>query len=400
MSWLLHNYYEDREWDFGKNIVEIAKAVFGAMGCISTPFIEANGYFQEKRKGKSKKGYYILLGVLIAIPSVGILGMLLSSADAVFADLIDGVFHNIAFSGQWFGVLGMLFFGFFSSYCGMRYLSARKQPPKEGTMIQQEPVIAITFTSLLTLMYLLFSGIQIIYLFLGYGTLPEGMTYATYARTGFFQLLFVCFINLLLVLEIKKYFKSKGVLRGLLLTICGCTFIMISSSVYRMLLYIEAYQLTFLRVFVLVALSVISLMMIGVVISLYSTKFPLFRYGLVLISVIYIGFSFSHVDYFIATYNLEHMTEDTKAETLSYIGTLSTDAAPAIMNYLNQENELKEEILDARKVIKAGDPQVLYSASEDISWCLWYIERTNEVTENVGIRTFNLSHYIAANMQW
>ena len=165
-------------------------------------------------------------------------------------------------------------------------------------------------------------------------------------------------------------------------------------------MYIDAYQLTFLRVFVLVALSVISLMMIGVVISLYYTKFPLFRYGLVLISVIYIGFSFSHVDYFIATYNLEHMTEDTKAEILSYIGTLSTDAAPAIMNYLNQENELKEEILDARKVIKAGDPQVLYSASEDISWCLWYIERTNEVTENVGIRTFNLSHYIAANMQW
>ena len=400
VSWLLHNYYEDKEWGFGKNMLEIARAVFGAMGCISTPFIEANGFFQEKRKGKSKKGYYILLGVLISIPSVGILGMLLSSADAVFADLIEGVFYNITFSGQWFGILCMLLFGFFSSYCGMRFLSTRKELQKEGTLTQQEPVIAITFTSVLTLMYLLFSGIQIIYLFLGYGTLPKGMTYATYARTGFFQLLFVCVINLVLVLGIKKYFKSNGILRGLLLAICGCTFVMISSSVYRMLLYIGAYQLTFLRVFVLVALSVISLMMMGVVISLYSTSFPLFRYGIVLISVIYIGFSFSHVDYFIASYNLAHMTENTKAETLTYIGTLSTDAAPAIMNYLDRESELKEKILDARKAIKTDDSQVLYSASEDISWCLWYIERTKEVTENVGIRTFNLSHYIAANMKW
>lgn len=400
VSWLIHNYYEDSGWSLGKNMLEITRSVFGAMSCISTALLEGCEYVREKRKGKSEKGYYILLGALIAIPCVCILGMLLSSADAVFANLIEGAFRKISYPGQGIGVLCMLVFGFFSSYCGMRFLSARNQLKKEGVRTQQEPVIAITFTSVLTLVYLLFSGIQIIYLFLGYGVLPEGMTYATYARTGFFQLLFVSIINLFLVLAIKYYFKNNRILNGLLLTICGCTLVMIASSVYRMLLYIGVYHLTFLRVFVLVALGVISLMMVGVVIWLFSSRFPLYRYGLVVISVIYIGFSFCHVDYFIASYNLSHMTENTMVETLEYIGTLSTDAAPAIMNYLNQESELKEKIKLARKAIQDGDMQVLYSSSEDISWYLWYEERTKADTSNVGIRTFNLSHYSASKNVW
>ena len=52
-------------------------------------------------------------------------------------------------------------------------------------------MIAITIAAMLTLLYLVFSVIQIVYLFMGNMTLPSGYTYAKYAREGFFQLLAV-----------------------------------------------------------------------------------------------------------------------------------------------------------------------------------------------------------------
>ena len=41
----------------------------------------------------------------------------------------------------------------------------------------QEPVLAITFTSVLAALYLVFSMIQIVYLFMGQMKLPEGDVY-------------------------------------------------------------------------------------------------------------------------------------------------------------------------------------------------------------------------------
>ena len=112
--------------------------------------------------------------------------------------------------------------------------------------------------------------------------LPAGLLTRNYARRGFFQLLFVCVLNLAAVLSIQSYFKENRVLKALLLAISGCTLIMTASSACRMLLYIRAYQLTFLRVSVLVALAVIALLMAGVIAKIVKPQFPLFRYGFVL----------------------------------------------------------------------------------------------------------------------
>ena len=105
--------------------------------------------------------------------------------------------------------------------------------------------------SAVALLYLFFSGIQVIYLFLGKGSLPEGVTYSSYARQGFFQLLFVAVMNLVMVLMNLKFFKRSRFLNGVLTVICGCTYVMIASAAYRMALYVGEYHLTYLRVLVL-----------------------------------------------------------------------------------------------------------------------------------------------------
>lgn len=95
-------------------------------------------------------------------------------------------------------------------------------------------------------------------------------------------------INLVLVLFCQKHYRENKVLKTILTIICGCTYIMIASSTMRMLLYIASYQLTFLRIFVLVSLLTLAICLTGVVISIYKSSFPLFFFMTVTVTVCYL----------------------------------------------------------------------------------------------------------------
>lgn len=346
---VLHSLYEDKKWDISKYLGAIANVVFTSVGFIFRPFTDLVNFLEIRKKekvGKSEgKGKYILFGLLIAVPLLFVIGLLLCSADIVFLNIFDTLFSDI-FTWKWggdiWGVTGLFIFAFFASYCILCKLAEHNIREEVQDRRTAEPLVGITFTGLISLVYLLFSAIQIIYLFAGLGSLPEGYTYARYAREGFFQLVFVCLINLVLVLTCVKYFRENRLLKGILTFISLCTYIMITSSAYKMLLYIQVYHLTFLRVFVLWALFVIFLLMTGTIISIYQSEFPLVKYCILVVTVLYLIFSFAHPDYWIARYNLDHIyTEEiTKNGEVSYsinenrdfyyLKHLSMDAAPAI----------------------------------------------------------------------
>ena len=115
--------------------------------------------------------------------------------------------------------------------------------------------------------------------------LPSGYTYARYAREGFFQLLFVCILNVIIVLLGSGLFRRNKVLNAFLILITLCTYIMIASSAYRMGLYVSEYGLTATRLCVFWALGVIALFMLGVILSICKPAFSLFRYGIIVIGV-------------------------------------------------------------------------------------------------------------------
>ncbi len=72
----------------------------------------------------------------------------------------------------------------------------------------------------IAVVYVLFAIIQIKYLLLG-GQLPEGVTYSEYAVKGFWQLIGISLVNILLMLVAPRYKKgtSKGIYCILLLLI-------------------------------------------------------------------------------------------------------------------------------------------------------------------------------------
>ncbi len=373
---ILHNLYEDKKWGLFKYLGSIINITCTSLVFIFSPFSDFVTYKKEKKELQKKtegNGKYVLIGIVIALPLLLVILLLLGSADAVFGNILSSIiFFDIDFSNHFWGISFLFLFAFFTSYSIMSRLTfhnLKEEVPDKRTV---EPVIGITFTGIISVVYLIFCFIQVVYLFGGWGTLPENYTYASYAREGFFQLVFVCLINLAVVLICMKYFRENNILKGILTFISICTYIMIASSAYRMLLYIQIYYLTFLRVFVLWALFVIFLLMTGALVIIYKKDFPLTGYCVIVVTTCYLIFTFAHPDYWIACYNLDHSMSKTNEayDDYYYLRNLSKDAAPAIF----------------AKAEKYG--------YEESKWFLSY--SLSIVTEqNASIRKWNLSRWTA-----
>ncbi len=348
--------YQTRQWNLGTWFKNILNIVFSSLAFLPCPFRDFSLYRQEKNTRKtevSKTGKYILLGLLIALPLLWITLLMLSSADAVFGNFL-GKILTIELDEYWTNhavkITALFLCAFFYSYCLLNRFYKHDLKESIPSRRNGEPIIAITFTVILAFIYGLFCLIQIVFLFGGAGSLPEGYTYSSYAREGFFQLVFVCLLNLSLVLICNKYFRENKGLKIILTFICGCTYIMIASSAYRMLLYIQEYHLTFLRIFVLWALLVIALLFVGALIIIHKENFPLVRYYMLTVTLLYLILSFAHPDYWIAKYNLNQFyplqTDEDSGENYyniidrssGFYGVtkLSLDAAPAILDKVQE----------------------------------------------------------------
>ena len=337
---LLHNFCNDRQWGLIKYIVAAFQAVFGAIGCIAEPFMDIADYMRNERMDSDNMGsdsmvgdsanatagerhvkkhrmLYVFIGIAIAFPLVVLIVVLLCSADAVFASVIKKIFADINF----FTVSKVVFlfvFALFSSYCGIKYLSKKRISDTPVETPAFPAAIGITVAATISVVYVFFCFIQIVYLFGGLMQLPSGYTYARYAREGFFQLLFVCILNVIIVLLGSGLFRKNKILNAFLILITLCTYIMIASSAYRMGLYVSEYGLTATRLCVFWAL--------GVILSICKPAFSLFRYGIIVIGVCYLVLAFARPDYLVARYNTVCM-EDTDYK---YLMSLSTDASPAL----------------------------------------------------------------------
>lgn len=336
---LLSNLYDVDSWSFGKMVKAITTTITSAFCEIFTPFSHGKWYCKNRLSGRNSKVLYVILGVVVAIPIFAVMAALLFSADAVFRDLGRNVLDVMNLENI-YGISWRFLLFFMASYGLVVYLEKQALKVEEKPRRMGEALLAIPVALMLTLMYMVFCGIQIRYLFVGGVSLPEGYTYAEYAREGFFQLLMVAMINFVLVLTGLACFKESKILKVILTMMSLCSFVMIASSAYRMLMYISYYYLTYLRVLVLWGLLVLTLLFTGVVVFIFKKGFPLFRYSLVVVTVLYIALAFARPHYIIARVNVAAMDGQSgffKSEEFDdyyYLRSLSADAAPAIIPYL------------------------------------------------------------------
>lgn len=423
MSLLLKQFFDTSKWRLGKYLGSICRLVFASIGELGRPFTDGAVYGKSRSNKLDKRIWYVGLGLVIGIPLLLIVLLLLSSADAIFGQMAERFLEAVNLA-DCFGILLRMAFVFFASYALIAYLCKRKIREEVPDGRKGEPVLAITITALLTALYLLFSCIQIGGLFLGRLQLPEGYTYAMYAREGFFQLLAVGLLNLAIVLACMSYFRESRVLKGILTVMSACTFIMIASSAMRMVIYIRYYYLTFLRILVLWGLALLAVLFIGIVVNIFRESFPLFRYCMAAVAVFYLALSFAHPDYIIAKVNIANTAErgtraadartgDSRSDLMeggfflakepyqdyAYLRGLSADAAPVLVPYLEELGYHMEAFGEdfpleyARDMADGGMDWAGPAGRESFGY--YWMSRQKERTKGMGIRTFNLSRYLA-----
>ena len=377
----LHNLYDDSTWDVSKYILSLCACVLSSVKFLPRPVKDLGEYLRSRNKATSgvvcstdaketsgvvcyekaknsttevkatpevaypaghvnSAALYVLIGLGISLPLLAVILPLLLSSDVIFQDFFKNMF-DFSLEVDPGAVLFMMIAVFVACYgmlCRfgqpMKFVAAPVTDKRKNS-----PVIAITVNLVLLVVYFLYCGIQVIYLFMRQGTLPEGYTYSSYVHEGFFQLVFVCLINIVLVLLCRKYSADNTVLKSMLCLISGCTYVMIASAVYRMYLYIGAYKLTFLRLYVLWALAVMAVVMAGIIAYLFLPRMPFARFAAGVLVGLWMIFAYAKPDYQIAAYNIQYHDDD------SYILRLSFDAVPAIAKY-DTSGELLADYFD------------------------------------------------------
>ena len=198
----------------------------------------------------------VLRGVLIAMPLVVIVGMLLASADAVFAS-----FFQLPFTLE--GALEHAALLVIGSLIGAALLAEASAPPIDGA-----PPSAARFGSTeatvvlagLVVVLGLFAAAQAMVAAGGAEVVlhTAGLTRADYARSGFFQLVAVAVVIAVVLLTLRanvcpagpaarRWFVALGELAVAL------TLVVVAVSIVRLYLYDQAYGITSLRLAVTVA---------------------------------------------------------------------------------------------------------------------------------------------------
>jgi hypothetical protein len=141
-----------------------------------------------------------------------------------------------------------------------------------------------------------------------HGILPEGYTLAEYARRGFFELAWLCAINLLIVALavglVRKADTAPLSTRLICLFLGLVTLFLAVSASAKMFLYIDAYGLTRLRVLTQVVICFLILATLSVCLWLFVRKFPYMRAVLICALVLCAAVAWADVDTVVARYNV------------------------------------------------------------------------------------------------
>ena len=328
---LLHNYCDDSRWAPGTWFTAMLRCAAESTCCLNDAARDTLCWGRAS-SSKNRQLLYALAGAAASAPLLALVIALLCSADGRYAAQLGWLADRLDAGA----VKPILFFAASAlcAYCSTRFLWKRSiaYAVKESRKLPSASVF--TALTLFCAVYVSFACSQFT------GDAGSTVHHAACAREGFFQLLAVSAINVIVVQAMLKHAKDGAALRVLLGVFCACTYLMAASAALRMLRYISYYgALTFLRVLVLWTLAVLVLLLTGQLVQVFRRDFPLFRYGFTAVCLCYLAISFARPDYWIASYNLSHLAQGTEsslqaaADLEQLARDTSCDAAPAFSRY-------------------------------------------------------------------
>lgn len=294
--------------------------------------------------GWAQHGRTLARGALMALPALLILGALLMSADAVFARIIRDTFQiDIEVMVQHFVFAAVI------AWLSAGYLRAIlvRDDDVMGRLRAPQPALAAAEVSvalwILNLLFVVFMLVQLRYLF-GGDDLVEvtaGLSYAEYARRGFFELVAAAalVVPILLLADwaaAPNTARSRGVLRATMLVLVVLLVGVIASAAYRMRLYQDAYGLTEERLFVSVIIVWLTAVLGWLVLTVLRGQRERFALGTIIAGLVSIAaLHVLNPHALIARVNIDRAAAGKEYDG-NYLRTLSADAVPVIVARLDR----------------------------------------------------------------
>ncbi len=332
----------------------------------------------------------VVVGILIALPFLFIFGALFASADLAFNRLIDSIIifqipdefvgHAFLVFGTFVVALGL--FAYIFNIPTQKKSQDTLENDKPEKISADRSIEIKVFLWLIAGLFAVFIIFQIAYLFGGIINISEqDFSYADYARRGFWELLFVSFFSLVILLIIDQYTKSNRSrltwfrIPGLVLT--AEVFIIIISALKRLNLYIDAYGLTAQRLYAAGFIIFLAVIFILLAIKLWREKEERFFAFGTLVSMIsfLIILNLLNPDAFIARQNIERFDQTGKID-IHYLGNLSADALPTTLGVYDQLNDPDKEELTRLIDIKKE-----WLEKQQVHWQTYNISRDRALTE-------------------
>ena len=325
--------------------------------------------FVPQKDGKKSRLLPILgwcaVGLVGAIIPTVIIALLLSY-DEQFTNLLDRIF---SFSSEKLfdnirdlilaGILGIALFAVLFGN-----LVATKAAKADDTVnankpshwqILPKPLVAAFVTPILLLYVLFFVSQWGYYVSAFTHVLPEGLTYAQYAREGFFQLCTVCVLNALLMICMQAFMRrspeEKGLLRRILAGIISLfTLILIATALSKMVLYIDAYGMTQNRILATWMILLLAVIFILSLIQVFCKRFPIVIAILITCVLFALVLFLPNIDGMIANYNVDaYLSGDLSSVDVEALCDLDYAAVPALSRL--EEHLLSQTKLDEKTAL-------------------------------------------------
>src|SRR5262245_9814772 len=316
--------------------VGLAQASAAASSRAATLMQEDIDWNELPKPPQGRQAIAIGRGLMLAAPLLFIFGALFVAADSVFQDYVQSAVPDPV--DLWLHIAVIAVFAWVSAGLVREYLF--KPSPVDASV---EPWFRLGATemtivlALLDLLFLAFVLVQLRYLFGGASLVEERthLTYAEYARHGFFELVTVAalVLPLLLLADWVRRRDSAAqdrlfkVLAGALILLL---FVVMASALQRMRLYQREYGLTELRVYTTGVMLWLAVVFVWAGFTVLRGRRDLFAVG-ALVSGFAAIFAVNLVnpDALIARTNLNRPNLD-----LPYLMRLSDDATPELVNAL------------------------------------------------------------------
>lgn len=324
----------------------------------------------------------VLRGLAIAIPIVLIFIALFSAADAVFARVIGNVFGFDIDLGDLPGRVVLAVMIAWVAAGGLAFAAAEHHdlstdsPAAPGWRVGTTEAVTVLFA--VVAVFVLFVVLQAAYLFGGLDTLEAtGLTYAEYARRGFFELVVVAVLAGGIVIGAERLSRARtrllmGAAVGLVLLIG----LVLASAAVRLRLYQEAFGWTELRLYVLATIVLLAIAVIALLVQLVADRVRWFGHVLIA-AALAIGLALNLLGpaRFITEQNVARVLDPRLVPPNgrsgldeSYVLSLGDDALPPLIRALPQlEDEGAQHLSDRL----AGRLNVLRTDAGLNAWQAW-----------------------------